>query len=199
MSSWKDVASIVTAAVAVMALISGYLKFVLQRAVLPCVDFDVEFSALRTGARTHECEIMLTVKNVGPGSGYVADVQGRVRYAETSEDGVAADGIEPDFPKSLEPSSRVKPRLILGNQGFLFQPKLQRAFIQPGVTHVYRKPVALPGEAELVHVWAAFHYTIDVGPATRFLARIFVSHAKAQSQLDYTVRRTFAITPPRAR
>jgi hypothetical protein len=212
MSSWKDAASVVTAAVAVIALIAGYVKFVLQRAILPCVEFDVNFSALRSGAERHQCEIVLTVKNVGPGSGYVANVQGRVRYAEAGESDVARDAVEPAFPHSLQPSSKPEAAaargvdsaagtelpeespLILKGSGFLFQPALKPAFIQPGVTQVYRKPIALPGKADLVHVWAAFHYTIQAGPLTRFFARIFVSHAKAQRQLDYTVRRTFTIT-----
>ena len=193
MSSWKDAASVVTAIVAVIALIGGYLKFVLQRAVLPCVEFDVNFCTLRSGAEKHQGEIVLTVKNVGPGSGYVADVQGRVRYAEAGDNDVARDGVEPDFPRSVKPSAQAESPLILRGTGFLFQPALEPAFIQPGVTQIYRKPVALPGKADLVHVWAAFHYTIQVGLPTRLLARVFVSEAKGQWQLDYTVRRTFAI------
>jgi hypothetical protein len=198
MSSLKDASSVVTAAVAVIALIAGYLKFVLQRAVLPCVDFDVNFSALRSAAERHQCEIVLTVKNVGPGSGYVANVQGRVRYAEAGENDVARDAVEPAFPHSLKPSAKPESPLILKDSAFLFQPAWKPAFIQPGVTQIYRKPIALPGKADLVHVWAAFHYTVQAGPLTRFFARIFVSNANAQRQLDYTVRRTFALVAAEA-
>jgi hypothetical protein len=194
MSSWKDIASVITAAVAVIALISGYVRFVLQRAVMPCVEFDVDFSALRSGPGRHQGEIVLTVKNVGPGSGFVADVQGRVRYAEIGEDDVGRDAIEPALPHYLEAAPEFSPesRLILP-KGFLFTSQWEPAFIQPGVTQVYRKPVALPGEADLVHVWAAFRYTIQAGPLTRFLVRVSAHHAKAGRPINYTVRRSFAM------
>jgi hypothetical protein len=197
----SDLASIVTAVVTVTALVAGYVQFVLRRAVFPCVEFDVDFTVLRIDAVQKVGDIVLTVKNVGPGAGYVANVQGRIRYSLDSETGVNRDGVEPTFGHLVQPRPEPEPkaqpqptrRLILRNGGFAFAPKWERAFIQPGVTQVYRKPLTVPGEAALIHVWAAFEYQLSVGPLTRRLAKILIYHAETPEHLDYTVRRTFAV------
>jgi hypothetical protein len=40
---------------------------------------------------------------------------------------------------------------------------------------------------------AAFEYHIPVGPLSGLLAEILIHYAEAPKQLDYTVRRTFAV------
>jgi hypothetical protein len=189
----NELATLVTAAAAVTALIAGYVQFVLRRAIYPCVEFDVDFILLRIGAAQKIGDIVLTVKNVGPGAGYVANVQGRVMYSLDGETGMKHDGIEPAFGHLVQPQKTTEPtpRLIL-RSGFLFAPKWPRAFIQPGVTQVYRKPLTVPDEAVLIHVWAAFEYDIPVGPLRRLLAGILLHYA-GPKQLSYTVRRTFAV------
>jgi hypothetical protein len=195
MIHWSEVASVVTAVAAVTALVGGYVQFVLRRAVFPCIEFDVDFPVLRIDAAQKIGDIVLTIKNVGPGAGYVGSVQGRVRYSVEGETGVAQDGIEPAFGHLVQSTTGPAPtsRPILGNRGFVFAPGWQDAFIQPGVTQIYRKPVALPGEAVLIHVWAAFEYRIPVGPLSSLLARVLIHHAETPRRLDYTVRRTFAV------
>ena len=195
MSRWSEVASVVTAIAAVTALVAGYVQFVLRRAVFPCVEFDLDFILLRADTAQKIGDIVLIVKNVGPGSGYVANVQGRVRYAVDGETGVAHDGVEPAFGHLVQPATGPGPayRLILGNGGFVFAPRWQDAFIQPGVTQTYRKPLTVPGEAVMIHIWAAFEYRIPVGPLSGLLARILIHHAQTPRRLDYTVRRTFAV------
>jgi hypothetical protein len=42
----SDIAPIITAAAALVALAGGYIQFVLRRAIHPCIEFDVEFSIL---------------------------------------------------------------------------------------------------------------------------------------------------------
>jgi hypothetical protein len=195
MIRWSELAAVVTAVAAVTAVIGGYVQFVLRRAVFPCVEFDVDFTLLRTDAEQKIGDIVLTIKNVGPGAGYVANVQARVRYSLDGGIGVNQDGVEPAFGHLVQSQTRPGPtlRLILGNGGFLFAPNWSRAFIQPGVTQVYRKPLTVPGAAVLIHVWAAFEYHIPVGPLSGLLARILIHHAETPKQLDYTVRRTFAV------
>ena len=107
MIRWSELAAVVTAVVAVTALISGYAQFVLRRIVLPCVEFDVDFIALRFDAAQKTGDMVLTVKNVGPGAGYVANVQGRVRYCIDGETGVARDGVEPVFGHLVQPPDGV--------------------------------------------------------------------------------------------
>jgi hypothetical protein len=195
MIRWSEVAAVVTAVAAVTALAGGYVQFVLRRAVFPCVEFDVDFIVLRIDAVQKIGDIVLTVRNVGPGAGYIANVQGRVRYSADGETGVAYDGIEPAFGHLVQPATGPgpTPRLMLGNGGFVFAPRWQDAFIQPGVTQIYRKPLTVPGEAVLIHVWAAFEYRIPVGPLSGLLARILIHHAETPRRLDYTIRRTFAV------
>jgi hypothetical protein len=79
------------------ALVGGYVQFVLRHAIFPCVEFDVDLVLLRIDAAQKVGDIVLTIKNVGPGSGYVANVQARVRYSLDGETGVAQDGVEPAF------------------------------------------------------------------------------------------------------
>jgi hypothetical protein len=196
MIRWNELASLVTAAAAVTALVAGYVQFVLRRAIYPCVEFDVDFILLRIDVAQKVGDIVLTIKNVGPGAGNVIDVQGRVRYSLAGETDVGKDGIEPGFGhlvQSQQTATESKPQWIIQRGGFLFSPNWQRAFIQPGVTQIYRKPLAVPSDAVLIHVWAAFNYHIPVGRIRRWLAKILIHHQKMPEQLKYTVRRTFTL------
>jgi hypothetical protein len=72
-----------------------------------------------------------------------------------------------------------------------------RTFIQPGVTQPYRKPLALPADTLLVHIWGSFDYKIDQGRFTNFLIGKLAAPPKG---LDWrtgvrfhTVRRTFSV------
>lgn len=168
---WNEFAPVITAVAATIALAGGYVQFVLRRALYPCVEFDVDFVVLRTDETQKVGDIVLTIKNVGPGAGYVHHVQGRVRYARDGETEVNRDGVEPVFSHRIEPQTTPEQdiRMILDHGGFLFAPNWPRAFVQPGVTQTYRKPLSVPGEAVLIH------------------------HTKTPRRLDYTVRRTFRV------
>ncbi|MBP2324858.1 hypothetical protein JOF56_005243 [Kibdelosporangium banguiense] len=192
---WNELGPVIAAVATVTALVGGYVQFVLRRAIYPCIEFDVDFILLRMDAVRKVGDIVLTVRNVGPGVGHVVNVQGRVRYSADDGAGVSRDGIEPAFGHLVQPQASPGPAFqpILGNGAFLFAPNWPRAFIQPGVTQMYRKPLAIPGEAVLIHVWGAFEYHIPVGPFSRLLARVFIHHAKTPKRLNYTVRRTFAV------
>jgi hypothetical protein len=73
----------------------------------------------------------------------------------------------------------------------------ERTFIQPGVTQCYRKPIALPADTQLVHIWGAFDYHIDMGPVTRFLVKWLATPPKdldwRRGIDNHTARRTFLI------
>jgi hypothetical protein len=72
-----------------------------------------------------------------------------------------------------------------------------RTFIQPGVTQRYRKPIALPATTQLVHIWGAFDYRIELGRLTRMLVGLFAPPPKdldwREGVSNHTVRRTFYI------
>ncbi len=73
----------------------------------------------------------------------------------------------------------------------------QRTFIQSGVTQHYRKPIALPANTQLIHIWGAFDYHIDMGAVTRFLIRWLATPPKnldwRRGISNHTVRRTFFV------
>jgi hypothetical protein len=72
-----------------------------------------------------------------------------------------------------------------------------RTFVQPGVTQHYRKPIALPADAQLVHIWASFDYYIELSRTSRFLIRWLAAPPKTLDWRDgvsnHTVRRTFLV------
>jgi hypothetical protein len=176
-----DVGALVAAVVALAVAVGGYVQFVLQRSIFPCIEFDADLVSLsRPAAGRHAVgEVVLSMKNVGPGVGFVANVRYRVRYRRADETGLGPDGVEPAFTHAL-------------TQGFALMHDATRNFIQPGVTHWYRKPLSLPEDANLVHVWGSFEYHIDVGRVAWVLAR-FLTQRPDQRLVPYTVRRTFQV------
>lgn len=177
--SVSDIAAIITAGAAVAALTGGYIQLVLRRAIHPCIEFDVEFSSLiRPASDQVVGDVICRIRNEGPGVGYVTNVRCRIRYRRAGEPGNARED-EPDFAYRIPA------------QGFLSLDPEDR-FIQPGVTQWYRKPLALPADTSLIHVWGRFEYQLAVGKVTIFIARI-LRQPRGPNPTEYTVRRTFAI------
>jgi hypothetical protein len=163
-------------------------------------------------------EVVCSIKNVGPGVGFIANVQCRVRYRRADESGAGPDDLEPAFahklagkeqrlkgprnpPKSnaavrkkTTPGHDGKDEPILGDSAF-YLAEGQHNFIQPGVTQWYRKPLAFPGDASLIHVWAAFTYHTEAGKINHFLARL--TQQRPEPVVIYTARRTFAMADAR--
>jgi hypothetical protein len=238
MSSLGDVASIITAAAAVTAVVGGYVQFVLKRSVLPSAQFDVEFTPYVRGTVQLVGELALVFKNVGDNTLIVTGVRTRIAYRlSTDPEGYWNDLAEPDFryrvyasagtgtgsgisssvpPMSSStgmahfssgmsaPTGNTYPQAIT-DADYPDWVKLvqERTFIQPGVVQYYRKPVALPENTQLVHIWGAFDYHIQLGRVTRFLIRLLASPPKTLDWrygiMNHTVRRTFyvpAALPP---
>lgn len=205
-----EIESLIAAAAALAIAFGGYVQFVLRRSIYPCIEFDVELTCLppepvrqeadpaapAPGPGERVAELVLLLRNVGPGVGFVDNVQGRVGCRRANESGAGPDGLEPALSFFLQPP----PGSAVGSRGrhwFLVAPRARGNFIQPDVTQRYRKPLLLPGDASIVHVWGAFDYRIEVGRVTWFLARLFSQRPQEQI-VDYTVRRTFPVTmlPP---
>jgi hypothetical protein len=174
-----DVAAIITAAVALVALIGGYIQFVLRRTIHPCIEFDVEFSGLNFPAPDQSVgEVTCRIRNEGPGVGYVTNVRCRVRYRLAGESGKKESG-EPDFAHRFP------------TEGWFYLDTEER-FIQPGVTQLYRKPLALPTDTCLIHAWGRFDYKLAVGWVTILIAQV-LRQPRGPDPSEYAVRRTFAI------
>jgi len=172
-----DVAAIITATAALVALVGGYVQLVVRRALLPCIEFDVEFLTLSCSpAEQSVGEILCKIRNHGPAVGYVVNVRCRVRYRLAGESGEIRS--EPFFAHELP-------------GGFLVLDPEKR-FIQPGVTQWYRKPVTFPANTCLIHVWGRFEYEISAGKISELVGRL-LRQPHEENPIRYLVRRTFTV------
>ena len=161
-----DVAVIITGAAALLALIGGYVQFVLRRALLPCLEFDVEFLTLSRSTWAESAgEVLCRIRNEGPAIGYVTNVRCRIRYSLADESGVAPEARNQGPPEEPNFTHR------LPAEGFFFLDRGRR-FIQPGVTQWYRKPLVFPANTCLISVWGRFEYEPSAGKVTEVLANL---------------------------
>jgi hypothetical protein len=194
-----DVAAIVTAVVALLALAGGYVQFVLRRTGLGQLEFDVELTKHSPGPKEQIAEIVFVIKNLGANMVIVEHLQVRARYRLRGDAETSTNGVEPALPHAIAPDVPQSDRLLLGKHWFWVLK--QRTFIQPGVTQRYRQPITAPVEAQVLHVWGAFDYRIEIGGLlTRALIALV---ARPPRDLDWrkgvrahTVRRTFSLATP---
>jgi hypothetical protein len=174
-----EVGGLVAAFSAFAVAVGGYVQFVLRRSIFPCIEYDVNLSTFGRSAPPHRRvgEMVFSIRNAGPGIGFVTNLRCRVRYRLADDSGIGSDGVEPAFTHAL-------------TRGFTPMHESQRNFIQPGVTQWYRKPLAVPQDTRLIHIWGTFEYHIEVGRITWVLAGILTQRPE-QRLVMYTVRRTF--------
>jgi hypothetical protein len=192
-----DVAAIVTAVVALVALAGGYVQFVLRRSGLGYVEFDVEFTDHHRGPANLIGELAFVINNVGSSMVVVTNVQCRARYRLEGDSEDITDGVEPRFEHVIE-SATQPAGTSLGEHWFFVMES--RTFVQPGVTLRYRKPIVMPVEAPLLHVWGSFDYRIEARRLTHALIGLA---ARPPTDMDWregirhTVRRTFPLATSR--
>jgi hypothetical protein len=210
----REIAAIVAATAALLGLVVGYLQLLLPRSLLPCIEFDVDFVILsRSASNQLVGEVACNIKNVGPGVGYVTNVQCRVLGRLAGESGFGGrDGTEPSLAYRVCPADQggsdsqnidtrgCQSQDVETKRKPLFRPPVlyllpagERKFIQPHVTQWYRKPLALPRNADLISVWGGFEYELEVGKIRRLLGRL-THQAQEENPVEYTVRRTFTAT-----
>jgi hypothetical protein len=169
------VGSLITAGVALIVAVGGYIQFVIRRSIFPCIEFDTCLVAMsRSAPEQLVTEVTFSIKNMGPGVGFVVDPRCKISYRRAGSTEVR--GVEPRFEPPL--SFRMVETQTVEN------------YIQPGVTQWYRKPLVIHADAHLVHIWAAFDYHIRVGPIMWLLARLITGRPKHRV-VAYNVRRTF--------
>jgi hypothetical protein len=189
-----DIAGIVTAAVALVALGGGYVQFVLRRSGLGYVEFDVDLTNHHRGLTQLIAEIACVIKNVGSSMVIVTNVQCRARYRLAGDSEDSTNGVEPTFEHLIVPATEPAGTSLGEHWFFVMEP---RTFIQPGVTQRYRKPIVMPVEAQVLHVWGSFDYRIKTKGLTRALIGLA---AQPPTDMDWregirnhTVRRTFSL------
>ena len=271
MSEIGPIAALITAVAAIVAVVAGYVQFVLRRWLLPSVEFDVDYTPLCQDSGHEIGEVACRIKNTGSNIVVVTGVRCRMSYRcfgegrwpiEAPPDPARLERlgrherepIEPAFPHPVEPmalesawllilhpppsgasvatsplsaraiSAPVTPSATPGDTAVaaaslptsvpsappasipegsadgheVADPNYGRTFVQPGATQLYRKPIVLPIEAQLLHVWGAFDYRIQMSWASKWLVRVF---NKPPPTLDWrngvenhTVRRTFKVS-----
>ncbi|WP_405927304.1 hypothetical protein [Streptomyces sp. NBC_00035] len=186
MSVLGEVATVITAIVALFAVCGGYVQFVLKRSLLPCVEFDVEFALLHRGPSQAVGEVACVVRNVGPNMAVVENVRIRYRLAGDPEDRYPGEGTQPRFAHGLAPGDAID----------LVE---ERTFVEPAVTQRYGLPVALPTAVQIVDILGLFDYRIDLGKPTNLLIQLFARPSKKleldwrKGIRDHTARRTFFV------
>jgi hypothetical protein len=189
-----DIAGIVTAAVALIALGGGYVQFVLRRSGLGYVEFDVDLTSHHRGPTQLIAELACVIKNVGSSMVIVTNVQCRARYRLVGDSEHSTNGVEPTFEHLIVPARQPAGTSLGEHWFFVMEP---RTFIQPGVTQRYRKPIVMPVDAQVLHVWGSFDYRIKTKGLTRALIGLA---AQPPTDMDWregirnhTVRRTFSL------
>jgi hypothetical protein len=140
-----DIEGIVAAVAALGIAFGGYVQFVLRRSIYPCIEFEVVLTCLPpmasivpqsdetagtaeaagfAGSGEQVVELVLLVHNVGPGVGFVDNLQRRVGFRRAGESGLGRDGLEPALVL-LRPPGR-GPR---GEHWFLVAPMARGNFI----------------------------------------------------------------------
>ena len=183
-----QVATVVAAVVALFAISGGYVQFVLKRSLLPCVEFDVDFTLLQRGQSQAVGQVACVVRNVGPNMAVVSNVRIRCRYrlAGDPEDQHLRDEAQPRFAHSLSPGRAI----VLAER---------RTFVQPGVTQRYDMPVALPATVQIVDILGSFDYKIDLGRPTKVLIQFFARPSRnldldwREGITNHPARRTFFV------
>jgi hypothetical protein len=182
MTTLDAIASLVTAIVALSALIAGYGQFVVRRGLLPAVEFDVEFAVTHHGATQLIGEPTLVIRNLGTDTLIVTNVRCRIRYRLGSDPEESwGDGVQPLLAHKV-------PRFFIAEE---------RTFVQPAVSQRYRQPVTLPAATQVVDLVGAFDYRIQVGPVTSFLVGLFARPPKdldwRRGVRNHTSRRVVAV------
>ncbi len=104
--------SLIAAGTALLIALGGYLQYIMRRSVHPCIEFDIDLFAMST-APSQVVEIVLRVKNVGPGVGRVSSTQCRVKYrvgtdgTRQGSDAKERHGVEPNFYTELGDAEHV--------------------------------------------------------------------------------------------
>jgi hypothetical protein len=200
-TTWLNV---VTSAVALLAVLIGglwaYTKFILERGLLPPVEFTLDCNRLGAQGGKQLVEIQLHLKNLGGSTLVAEDIQTRIRYI-TSDDEVTifSDAAKPTFGRVRFPHSHGKAIVDDQPNGSSLIPILNYdTFVQPGVDQAYTLVTALPQSATYLLVWAQFRYAKHPSSFERVVIRVSRVLGLIHYSLDHvaephTIERAFKL------
>jgi hypothetical protein len=209
----------VTIIVQVIVLIVGligalwaYTKFVLERGLLPPVQFTVEATTVGSSAGATLIEILVHLKNVGSATLVARNIRLDIRYNGNDDElTVFDDPGDPRFGRAVfahslrkELASRANSEPVAratgdGTRGFLVL--RHHTFVQPGVDQVYTFATSLPESSRYLLVWASFEYE----PRPHSIQSVILTTSRRLGLIQYslqhatephTIERVFRIEGP---
>jgi hypothetical protein len=194
------------------ALIAGsvtalwvFTKYIIERGLLPPVQFDVDCRFTGTQCGKKLLEIMVHLKNLSSSTLIASDIRVDVRYmADTDNLSVFEDPMKSTFgrlrfPHSLRTELH-KDEVTDDKRGLWVVP--YDTFVQSGVDQVYTLITAIPESASYVLIWSSFQYAQHPTPISRFVLFIsrrlgLIQYSLSHATKPHTVEHVFQLTDPK--
>ena len=178
----------------------AYTKYVLENAILPPCQFDLECRLAGTQSGKKILELLVHLKNLGSSTLIVQEVRVDVLYLMHDEepqllDDAAHRSARLRFPHALRKDLQHENPESNG-RGFRVVP--HRTFVRPNVDQVYTVITTVPDSASFVLVWASFQYAQNRVHVSQILVTISRLLGLVQYSLDdvkepHTIERVFQV------
>jgi hypothetical protein len=212
--AWIDVAQgVITIAATLLAGLWAWIRFVLERGLMPASQMDISVSLLGRSATATIMEVEVQIGNKGSSALVVTDLRIRLRYADQDDairlidqPGESAYG-HVAFPhagvldgigaKKREVKGKLRDEVVqLGSGEFLVVP--YDTFVQPGVDQMYSFVTALPPTAAYLLARASFRYQLRPSDAQLEILGIgrelgIIQYSLKHVKEPHTVEKSFAV------
>lgn len=197
----------------------AYTKYVLERSLLPPVQFDVDCHVVGRQRSHPVLEITLHLKNVGTSALVANDIRVDVLYMDSADEpSLFTDASRATFARLRFPHS-LRKELLLGtadssteltkrktnsessrsgpaSRGILLLE--HDTFVQPAVDQVYGLATTLPASVSFVLVWASFRYAQRPSMGQEVLLRVarqlgLIQYSLTHVREPHTVERVFFV------
>lgn len=180
----------------------AYTKFVIERGLLPPVQFDIECRSLDIVKDQRIIEVLIHLKNLGSATLVAQNIRLDIKYLESGDvapklfsEGKLAGRL--DFPRSLIKKLRVSPDDLAppvhpskpdtkthGKQrGFSVMP--YDTIVRPAVDQLYTFVTAIPADAAILLAWSSFQYAQRPSKLQNIVLRISRSLGLIQYSLQH--------------
>lgn len=205
---------LLTLIAAFTAALWAYTKFIIERGLLPPVQFGIECKSLDANAGKRIIEILIHLNNLGTATLVARNIRLDIRYrsAEHGQPELFADGTQAgrlyfpgsvlgdlgiapaDLPPQTHPSKSSSPSPA-DQRGFAIMS--YDTIVGPAVDQIYTFVTAIPADAEIVLTWASFKYAQRPSKFQNFALQISRSIGLIQFSLKHiqephTVERAFS-------
>lgn len=160
----KAFLEIITSIVTVIAVVSGglwaYTKFVVERGLIPPVEFTVDCNRLGTQHGKQLIEVLFHIENVGGSILVIKDYSAKIRYISSDEEiKLFRNPDDKKFGRANFPNVQTRtwqPEQLNVPSEIPVVP--HPTFVQPKVDQVYYLVTAVPQSASFLLVSGEFHY-----------------------------------------